>query len=349
MKKLSAAALAVALLTAGAAQADTNPGWYMGAGLGGTLQFDSDTRIPTGTNRIFYKPGWNVNANGGYAWTNGLRLEGEVYHSRSNVEAIRGTGGGNGHLNNTDFFANAFYDFQLGMRMTPYIGGGVGVALVNADDIGTLNNGSRLNDDQTEFAYQAIVGVAGQLDPHWTVSADYRFIGTTEPNFRTTTGANARTENYSHNIVFGLRYNFGQPKATPVVKTSEPPAPKPRPVAKPEVVPVPQNYMVFFDFDRSDITPEAKRILASAAQDFKKGGSIRVVVTGHTDTMGTPEYNQKLSDRRAKAVKAELGKLGVDGDKISTRGAGESDLMVPTNDQVREAQNRRAEIVFERK
>jgi OmpA-OmpF porin, OOP family len=122
-----------------------------------------------------------------------------------------------------------------------------------------------------------------------------------------------------------------------------PAAPK---VSAPAVAPVPQSYMVFFDFDKATLTPEAKRIIASAAQDFKSGKYVRLVITGHTDTMGSAKYNQKLSVRRANAVKEEFTSLGVPPVEIAAAGVGENGLMVPTSDQVREAQNRRAEIVF---
>ena len=104
--------------------------------------------------------------------------------------------------------------------------------------------------------------------------------------------------------------------------------------------------MVFFDFDKSDLTAEAQRIITAASEDFKKGGYVRLVITGHTDTVGTDSYNQKLSERRANAVRIELQKLGVDPKAIMAIGVGKNGLLVPTADQIREAQNRRAEIVF---
>ncbi|MBI1274072.1 MAG: OmpA family protein [Alphaproteobacteria bacterium] len=102
--------------------------------------------------------------------------------------------------------------------------------------------------------------------------------------------------------------------------------------------------MVFFDFDRTDLTPEAQRILASVANDFKGGKPVRVHVTGHADRSGTNKYNMNLSLKRAGVVKAELDRLGVPTEMIFTKGAGEEEPMIPTADGVREAQNRRAEI-----
>ncbi|MFY9288558.1 MAG: OmpA family protein [Alphaproteobacteria bacterium] len=349
MKKFSVPVLALAavLLAPMTAQAQQTPGWYAGAGFGGTFTPDLTTRPSTGNNTIQFDNGWNVNVNGGYAWSNGLRLEGEYFHSRADVEKVTPGIAGNGHLSHNNLFGNVYYDWHNSSMFTPYIGGGVGIAFADADQIGPLSNGGNLNDGSTEFAYQAIGGVSAQLDTNWAVTADYRYIATTEPRYNTTAGGSARTDNESHNVVVGLRYSFAQPAAY-VEPAPAAARPAPRAASKPVVAPVPESYMVFFDFDKSDITPEAKRILASAAQEFKSGGTVKIVVTGHTDTVGTAQYNQGLSVRRANAVKAELDALGVPSGVVKAKGVGKTGLLVPTADGVREAQNRRAEILFDK-
>lgn len=70
-------------------------------------------------------------------------------------------------------------------------------------------------------------------------------------------------------------------------------------------------------------------------------------MTGHTDTVGGVAYNQRLSERRARAVEDALVADGVPKDTIAARGVGKTDLMVPTADGVREPKNRRVEIVEE--
>ena len=75
-------------------------------------------------------------------------------------------------------------------------------------------------------------------------------------------------------------------------------------------------------------------------------GGLRIEVTGHTDTSGSPQYNQGLSVRRANAVAAGLVRLGVPRNEITARGVGESQLLVSTPDNTREPQNRRVEIVL---
>jgi outer membrane protein OmpA-like peptidoglycan-associated protein len=68
-------------------------------------------------------------------------------------------------------------------------------------------------------------------------------------------------------------------------------------------------------------------------------------VIGHTDSRGTADVNQRLSERRAEAIARLVAQRGLATDRITTTGRGEADLLVPTLDEVDEARNRRVEIV----
>lgn len=105
-------------------------------------------------------------------------------------------------------------------------------------------------------------------------------------------------------------------------------------------------YLVFFAWDRADVTPVAATILDQVAQDYKGGEIPRVVLAGHTDTSGTADYNMRLSERRARAIAAELVARGVPETALEVTWFGETELRVPTGDGVREPQNRRVEILF---
>lgn len=107
------------------------------------------------------------------------------------------------------------------------------------------------------------------------------------------------------------------------------------------------SFMVFFDWDKSNLTPLARDTIRKAADAYKAKGGARVRSTGHTDTSGPADYNMALSYRRANAVKDELVRDGVSPEDISVVGRGETQLLVPTPDGVREAQNRRVEIVIQ--
>ncbi|MGH8581068.1 MAG: OmpA family protein [Gammaproteobacteria bacterium] len=118
---------------------------------------------------------------------------------------------------------------------------------------------------------------------------------------------------------------------------------------EPEVAaPPPQNYLVFFDLDKADVTPEGMSIVESAAADANDQPFKRIVAFGHADTSGSDQHNMDLSQRRAEAVKSALAELGVQADTIETEALGETQPLVPTDDGVREPQNRRVEIVIER-
>jgi outer membrane protein OmpA-like peptidoglycan-associated protein len=104
--------------------------------------------------------------------------------------------------------------------------------------------------------------------------------------------------------------------------------------------------LVFFDWDRANLTARAKQIVAEAAQASTHVQTTRIEVSGYTDLSGTAAYNQGLSVRRAKSVEAELVRDGVSAGEIDIHGYGESDPLVPTAKGVREPQNRRVEIVL---
>ncbi len=139
-----------------------------------------------------------------------------------------------------------------------------------------------------------------------------------------------------------LRYTFGMPAATP----PEGPAPL-APLAPPPAASPVRTYLVFFDWDRADLTSRARQIVATAASASQSGGTTKIEVNGYTDLSGTPAYNQKLSVRRAEAVKVELVRDGVPAGEIGIKGYGETNPLVPTAPGVREPQNRRVEIILD--
>ena len=104
---------------------------------------------------------------------------------------------------------------------------------------------------------------------------------------------------------------------------------------------------MYFALNSAQLTPTARAVVQEAAQRAQQGQVTRITVTGHTDTTGSARYNQRLSVRRAEAVKAELVRSGVPADQITTMGQGEENLAVPTADRVNEPRNRRVEIILQ--
>jgi OOP family OmpA-OmpF porin len=109
----------------------------------------------------------------------------------------------------------------------------------------------------------------------------------------------------------------------------------------------PANYTVYFDFDKSVINPAGQAVINDVLADAAKHAPSSVSVTGHTDRAGPEDYNMALSLRRADAVRSSLIAGGVAADKITVAGRGESEPAVPTADGVREAKNRRVEIILQ--
>jgi outer membrane protein OmpA-like peptidoglycan-associated protein len=345
------------LALAAPALAQTTPGWYVDAGVGANFTPDLVTSTASGDRTASFNTGYSALGGVGYAYGNGLRSEAEIFYSRAGVDHLSGAAGNAGSLSNTDFFVNGLYDINLSdlgldryishSMWTPYVGLGIGASIPEAGQIGVLTNGSTFNDEDLQFAYQAIAGISAQLDRNWAVTADYRFIATPDVTFKTNAPGTGNMQNASHNIILGVRYSFGEP--APVLTHASAPAPYVKTAKKHTPAVVPQSYMVFFDFDKSVLTPEANDILAKVAADYKSGKYVAVDITGHTDTVGTEAYNKKLSVRRADAVKKALEALGVPATAIKAAGVGKKGLLVPTADGVREAQNRRAEVVFSSK
>jgi OOP family OmpA-OmpF porin len=109
----------------------------------------------------------------------------------------------------------------------------------------------------------------------------------------------------------------------------------------------PETYVVYFDFDKSNVKPEAAQILDRALADAKQGGTPSISVTGHADRAGSEDYNLGLSLRRADAVREYLINGGVTADQITVSGRGEAEPAVPTADGVQEPRNRRVEIIVQ--
>jgi len=323
MKKLLLATALIAAPIAAHAQAPTNPGFYIGAEGGLNWMFNTNVNVAGfgGVANVYPATGWQAGGMIGYDFV-GPRVEIEGVFRQNMATIATGPFTAGANIQQTSIMANLLYDFNFG-NFVPYIGGGAGIAFVNASALGGVAN-------STQFAYQGILGVGYRIDDNWRFNLDGRYYGTTAP---TLGNSNVTFQNNNISLMASLQFKFGAPSAPP-------PPPMAAPVAPP-------SFMVFFDWDRSNLSQQALNTIKQAAGAFKTKGNARITATGHTDTSGPEAYNMALSLRRANTVKDALVREGVPAQAITVIGRGEAGLLVKTADGVREPQNRRVEIVIQ--
>lgn len=321
--------------------------------------------VPGKITAHFLEPGLSSDAAIGWGLGNGLRLEVEGFYKYNHVHKLQGTAfptAAGGENEEYGGMVNALYDFDIGMPFVfPYAGLGAGVQWTTWHNVHAYSAAvpirADVNDTTTpKFAYQGIAGLAFPVAgfPGLSLTAEYRFLGTLENNsafnavIRTGTESISKpatsiirtklslNNEYAHQVMFGLRYAFG---------VAVPPPPPPPPVVTPVPAPA-RTYLVFFDWDRADLTARARQIIAEAAEASRHVAYTRIEVNGYTDRSGTPQYNIRLSIRRANNVAAELVRDGVPRNVIDIHGFGETHPLVPTAPGVREPQNRRVEIIL---
>jgi OOP family OmpA-OmpF porin len=124
-----------------------------------------------------------------------------------------------------------------------------------------------------------------------------------------------------------------------------PPAPMPKPAPQPVLQSVTLTGEALFDHDKSTLKPAGMQALDSLATQLKQYQRVdKIIVTGYTDSQGSEQYNQRLSQRRAAAVMGYLVSRGVPNDLIETRGMGEANPVADNGTKAGRAKNRRVEI-----
>ena len=369
LRNVLLAATAFAAPAAALAQPVTGP--YISLGAGATYTQDqnlSSVSVPAlgaysvGTNNnghIKTEVGPLGSASVGYGLGNGIRIELQGDYRQNKIKSFSGLGA-SGQQQQMEGYVNVLYDFDLsafGVPLSPYVGVGAGynqVKFQNGAFSGFAGDGSsifiRETNTQGNFAAQGIAGLAFNIAsvPGLALTVEGRVSAIPEAqnyhgqffSIAPATRINFRTQdtlNYAGLV--GLRYALFQP-APP----APPPAVVPPPPA-PEVAPA-RTYLVFFDWDRADLTARARQIVSEAAQASTHVQTTRIEVNGYTDLSGTAAYNQRLSVRRAETVESELVRDGVNRGEISIHGFGESNPLVQTAQGVREPQNRRVEIIL---
>jgi len=353
VRTTASAALIAALALAGTpavAQDMSHPsGQYLSIQTGFSF-LKSATFTGSGVNsRAGYDDGFAGALAFGHAYGNGVRVEAELARRKNDSDYASGSSA-TGSTRADSLMVNGLYDFAASSSFVPYIGAGLGLARVKSS-VSPIGSSTVTGDDTTP-AWQAMVGAAIPLGNGLEITADLRHFSTlNDAKLGLASGTAVETPYRDNSVMLGLRWRFGAPAAKPQPEpvAAPAPAPAPAPVAKAAPAPAPaapRSFLIFFDWDKSNIRPDAQKILEAAAAAAKSGARVSIQLTGHADRSGTTRYNQRLSERRANAAKAELVKLGLSSGSIATVGRGESQPLVATADGVREPRNRRVEIQF---
>ena len=197
-----------------ASLAHADEGWYVRGQGGASLLTSSELDDPTGIlaaldTDINFDIGYDLSGALGYHW--GLfRVEGEMTYAESDIDEVEVLGievNGSGDVNSLGFMANVFKDFEISDVWQVNLGGGIGYAIVSINDASVV--GIPLADDEDSvFAYQLGTGIDYQMSPATTLSLDYRYFATLDPEFNAVDGSPFEAEYDSHIIRLGVGIIF---------------------------------------------------------------------------------------------------------------------------------------------
>ncbi|MEQ1866306.1 MAG: OmpA family protein [Micropepsaceae bacterium] len=328
---------AFAVACGGAAHAGQPNGWYLGLEGGANWIEDwNQTTILIGPAVATFDTGWLALGTVGYKWQNNFRVEFEAGYRHNTMDTLTDLPDPTPDpIADTDVWeatamANVLYDLAVTNNVSVSIGAGAG------GDFSNLSLSS-FEADEWNFAYQGIAGLNYSIGRQTALFLNYRYLRVLSPEFEVaSTPIIVNSDDFvKHAVTLGLRYAL---QSTPSYVDTAPPPPAPSSSAPP------RQFIVFFGFNKYNLTSEALRVISEAVVAAKETGSASILITGHTDTVGSNGYNERLSMRRSNAVKGEMVRQGISTSSINANGRGETELLVQTADGVKEPQNRRAAI-----
>ena len=327
---ISLAVAATLSLTAVTASADDmfRGAWYLLPGVS-KMHTDSDLDANNGGG-AFIKLGKELSP----SWD----LQGGLGYNRASEDT--GIAGAGGRYKQTTLGLDALYMFSRS-NFRPFLLAGLGVARNDVDYSGipTLN-------DERKTSWLANVGLGAQFlfNDNFGLQADLRHQWSRSDAKAPGTSFDADGTIGNTLLNVGAIFRFGAPAAVvaevapepaPIAAAPEPmpepaPAPAPEPVkCTPQMDTITVGAEKLFGFDKVNISEEGKAALNEAAAKIKANPELKaVIVTGHTDRIGSDEYNHKLSHRRAVKVKDYLAAQGVDPSIIEAVGKGEAEPVV---------------------
>ncbi len=334
------AAAAVTVLTAntGSASAQDWQGFYVGAHAGSTdgeavsPWFLRSRRAPDVSGDIY-------GIQGGYNWELGTHwvvgLEGQATWGDR-----QGDDGGQRIVEiNHEYSIRARGGYLIAPSWLLYGTGGWVSMDVDVADLGTRGS---VNESVDGWTYG--IGTEARFGPHWSGFVEVRRDEMNQTRFSLPREYDERITPETDSVRVGVNYRFAAaapppPPPPPPVVTSPPPPP----VAA--ACPM-SEFVVYFEWDRSNLNQAALETIDAAVNRARQCNVSGTIVVGHTDTSGSPTYNQGLSERRASVVRDALVGRGMAAGSITTQARGETDLARATRDGVREPLNRRTAVTI---
>jgi len=349
IKKITAGILALAgctLINSSLAMAEDS-GFYLGGNAGPTISHLDESGM---TNRVA-GPGLNITSItrdnnsigyklfGGYQFNNYLALEGGWFDlGRFNFRSTSTPAGTlNGDMKFRGVNMDALLRFPISDQFSLFGRGGVTYAQTRDSFTSTGAIVLPANPTPNKWAWNPKYGVGLEYDvtPSFGIRAEAERYRVNDA-----VGGNGNVDLFS----LGIIYRFGKEKQAPIQVAAVQPV-----VLEPVVVPVPvvvappapvktvfasdSSAGSLFGFNKSDLRPEGKRTLDIFVEDLRGASFETMSVTGYTDRIGRDEYNQKLSERRANAVRDYLVNVGgIPANKITAKGAGESNPVTTRED-----------------
>jgi OOP family OmpA-OmpF porin len=333
-----------------------NSAWYIGAGIGKTRANIEDTNLINSLSAN----GAVVNGyNQDHKGTGGKLYVGKQLNQYFAIEgglfdlgksSFNATTTGGGVLNGDTRFRGVNLDLvgQLPLSQRFSLLGSIGMNYAKASSHYT---GNRLfavtdaNPSDRKLNAKAGLGLEYKFTEALAMRAEVERY-----RVKDAVGARGNVDMASLNLV----YKLGRPAAKPVVYTPPPEAaPVPAPVVEtpppaPQPVPVSEKVSfaaeALFDFDKATVKPEGKAALDDLLVKLQGMNAEVMITVGHTDSIGSDAYNQKLSLRRAEAVKAHLVSKGVEASRVYTEGKGETQPVADNKSAEGRAKNRRVTV-----
>lgn len=322
------------LLAAGAATPALaqDTGWYAGASIGQTETDFRSAQIVSALNGLAFSTnslsldnednGWKVL--GGYSFNKWLALEGS-YADLGEFSALAGltpAGQQRSEASMSGLGLDLVGSLPLSASWSAFAR--LGLANTRVEENFNPTRGTFFtNDSGRDFHEKYGIGLEYRLTDTFALRGEYE---------RYKVDRNRITDNHADMLSLGVVFRFGRKPAPAPVAETPPPAPAPAPAPRPEPMRITLQAEALFDFDRSELKPEGRAELDKLVRDLRGVTYEVILVTGHTDRIGTREYNLALSDRRANAVRNYLVAAGVPGGQITARGVN-SDNPVTTPQQ----------------